>query len=892
MALTVQQQVELNKFPVEIRSQYYQQCRELKVVLAQVILKEPAAKDILDKALTEIEMSLFESAFLFNLNDTTMDMSPMFVGPILAQGVVEFAVEATCDEYGQELCDYFPIVPMACGVAALTIASYTNVGRFLFTIPKADFTSVTVKEVQSKIQEYFTARFHISEHQQKKLIIVLYYMLLKVERQYLTKIVSSEDSIKKYTTSYFVFGSLAAMLGVYTETSLFHRVLLSCATGYMSIRQRYSDCGSSLINLFRFCNEDKHRFVSGLTTLIAIYAHKDLKEITRSILNLLPLDVLKETSQLALSLKGDDAFEHLVENKAIDSEKLIQLRILPGPVYKQPALINKSNRRRVAIHHSVSAVSPPIVPTVIRNLAGASPRPITKIAEFQQRIIKQIKAYSDKKVVSAGWEKWLSHQKFALGVCLGLLVRIEAKEKITPQALTNISTQLQHIILQTDTRVLKRLDWKLTDKDAMKALTQPHFILLLEVVRYFEQLKCMHLVDWLSGFYPYLPAMTEERLVLSDFALELLKHDVHLREIGSSIYWPVRAEDIDIVLWSATKSCEDIASHLCFLSKHHWLPVSCVKDEKKGYATYCYKREGFKSFDVVLYNHFDSSRLKENVKGRAVNIASAVANVLFSWVYLLPEHAERFHRGVIDCSAESIVDKDKWFIITKTLWKMDHANQHEISKKIRLGVTQHAPQYQAGENLQKFRRDLYDLTSNVTLFHLIDLINKSLVYERIMGLWEMFLMIMSHARLRLHKINPDETIEGAHEKIKALLMIDGNELKGWLLLVLYSTECDDGFFRQLKLGFQERPPLSEQEKHQLSLQKRQELAERQQSMLIALRNYCLNLAINPYCPEPKWTDLPRISGVLGRYCQSYWREEASLENLSVWKEQRLEGEHG
>lgn len=852
MALTANQQQVFNTFPAGIRIQYHQQIRELGSIANQVTIDEPQSKATFDDLIHEVEMSLFESIVLFNLKDTCKDMTHMLLGPVFAQGAIEYSTQKLCNDQELEFCSSYPMLPIALGVAALTAASYINVGQYLFGMGKKDFTKTTVSDVREKIKKHLGAS-SITAHHKNKLILILYYVLLKTERGFLQKIISFEDRIMQNTQSYFAFGSIMAGTWLFTRTSVIHRMLLSCTTGISSLWQRQGDCGQAIMELFRFCEEDEHRFHTGVRGFVALCLRKDLDAKTRSYFNLIPERVMKPICKYIEPLASEYQLNNLIGRDDIDQEKMVRLDLQPKP--RLPSQISSDCDNKKISKSAVSVAAIAVLPQAAPTEAKVQLEP--ELEKFKQRIKQQINAYSGVNNVAAGWQRWLENQKFALGACSELLGRVEKKEIVAAEELREVGELLQQIILYSEKETLQHTDWKLTNVDKVKSVTQSHFDLMIDLVQYFVKKKCVHIADWLSGFYPYLPAMIKERLIVSELATQLLKKNIHLREIGTSIYWPTKSEDIDIIIWSETQPYGEIVQQLNFLMRHGWFAESCIKDDKKGYATHCFQKSGFKKFDVVIYTNFNHSLLKENIEARAVNIASAVANVTFSWVYLLPENAQQFQRGIIDCTADAIVNSNNWFIVTKTLWKMEYANQLEMKKNNQGNVAQ----YKSGANLITYRELLYDLESDITLFHLIHLVNKSIAYDRVMGLWNMLVSILNDARIQLIKPSLKIPLDEAKNKVGCLLLNEHNDVKGWLLLLLSTLDCEPEFFEQAKLG----------------------LTTNQQIMLRMLHGYCLQLKKNPYSSPPKPTCLQKLSKRLISLCQEYWKDTVSPEKMAAWK---------
>jgi hypothetical protein len=850
MPLSHKQRREFEKFPPKVQQHYNDEVAGLQAVLNHIIAtnqtaarrhKDPAEIKSYQALFAELEMLLFESTVLYSLKNTNPSRFGGSFIPIVAQGVGEHLShyllqnETQNDEQSQELTS------VACGAVAMVIASRLNLGQSLFKSQHINFTSISITLLQKQV-----LTLQLSPVNQSKLILILYRLQLATEAEELLKLVGTSEHHMEETQKYTISAIFHLISTAGKSVPLLTRLMLTASMRLIDSWLRYNKYHPNLLAILDFCGDKESRFDKALLKLAEIYLHKHTEHNVWLVLSKLGDNVLRKIFN---RLSSNSL--HTLLHKVIADNEIVRTRFnkiyhpkiehtLP-PKVKQPptALESIIIFDTTPAHPLQPQTSPLCIPPAFSSKCSAL------IQEYKNIATQTLP------VQAQGWQHWVLCQRSSLGICQNLLEKIMLGEHYNATALNSLTDLLQKYLLlrAPDETQLTKQDWflKKPQFQALKLIAQQHFALQLSIAQHFQSQGQADYTDWFSGFYPYLPTFSEEGLFIRQFATQLLREDISLREVGSRIYWPKLAEDIDLYLSSNTQNFDYLSEKLNLLTKFGWYRT-WTKDQG-DYVIFIYHHANFKGLDIIIYKDPTYQSLRFDPSKRGVNIASAEANLLFSSVHFIPEHAASIYRGETDCFAGAMTDDKYWPIVTKSLWKMYRGNQQaRLAAKSK--NDNQIPQYKLGKNLSLYETDLHKIDGRITLFHLLELINKSLAIERIEGLWDLFLTITQEiGTLTLFVAAPyNGNKKAAWEKAQALLLIENNCLKGWFLLILYSVNSPDDFFSHAKLG----------------------LHAEQQTMLLRFKQFCNALARNPFSPSPDHSDLPIYSRRLEQFCRAYW----------------------
>jgi hypothetical protein len=811
----------LNHLPLPIQNKLINKFNQLDALLLRLKRSDVDTQEKYKLLVKAIKQNMLDNVVCYCAKYLHPAGSNKSVMPALAQGVSDMLLRNFCGNDSS--------LPIACGVLALCSANYFGLSKILFGESEPELGWDVLDGLEDKIKEHIiTGDDARAQRLGVKLTLILCSMLLKVEISYINELAANDDFTKNYriksTAGHFTFGSISGLCSGFTTviSTLFRAgASLVIEAAMNSLIGVNNDKNLEELNQF-YGNKDL-RFNEALFTLIQFYARNDLGGDRKDSVYNLPTKTMKKVVEYLDSKKllKRKSVCPLFSQECVDIERLVEIGIanpsaqvakpVARPVISPPhlavvkplpiltltrtvtlqprdeALAKKlEQKRRVTPPDSPKLAERPKILTAEEMILSQAMAPKNELATYKIKLLEQVDIYDSLAGLSAGWQCWVETKKMILHLCYQLLESAEQGLALSKTKLAEISKQFQFILVCTNLNQNLLKDWFLLDeqREMLNQVIKQHFALQLTMVRYFEKQGWKDAAHWLSGFYPYLPEMNAERLMLYQLAVHLAGYGIELREVGTSVFMPGLAEDIDIIIWSASKTYIEIVTIFDSAIKAIQPGWACDFDKPgEGCHLLAYKKAGATTIDVTIYQNMSEQLLPENLRARWVNIAAAAVNVIFSSLRLRSEDALTIHERTVECRTW-VDSKTCSALLVKTLWKVKQT-----------------PGYKLGRNFSAYEQSLKHIRQLTTTFHFIELINWTKSRDRVSGLWDMFLDIYKNNNLTqcIPTIYADQSAV-ALNKLQKILFNDRNTVRGWLLLALYTFGTNKRFFEQEKLG--------------------------------------------------------------------------------------------
>lgn len=858
MPLTFAEKKQLQRCPPVVQAEYQAEVNQLDEAFSKLNEKikhahktdRKAMRTRYEEALDELKIELYMSTMLYHDKDTEPDMTGDLMLPALMHTLVENTITYLTFDGDNEQSPWLQQpLPFLYPMIAAAFTSYLRLGRFIFPDTNMTFTAIRVKILQQLIQKYFpnTVAHHTD------LLFIFYSLWLHLEKTELIELVVAHERYWQDTRRYIVGTGIGAVVHNGLGTTMWGRLASVFGVGGLNIYDRHDKCGPNLMALANMHNNIEPYFLKVCWLALQIYLDGQVlvkRPKIEAVIFKLPATVIAQLYAFILEHKySNETPQWVIENQS--AYKKLEKTLKKAQA--EPA--SKTAVKSVTLP-PLSAHSVPFVRQVAKKSSPTSRSFASKdIAAFQERCAGLITSY--KKIrhdyrasIKKGWLTWLFSQITVLQVCAEFLESIGKSNGGKSINIDDLNFTLEkYISVMVGGQHLTLEDWKISDaiKDFLKPISQQHFQFILDMALYFQTQKNEDYATWLSGLYPYLPKHTKESLHLRQLAFHLFEQDIVMFEVGSRIYWPKLAEDIDLCVFSETKSHAEVARAVNYLNQYGWYIAHTANHEIC--TTSIYKHAHYKSIDVVINHDPRFQKSMQSSEERKVNIAATEANLVTSCVRFTPEFATSISKGEIECMAGVEKAEKTWPIVTKSYWKMQFNNQesYRVYNRKDGGAI---PLYSIGKHLENYIDKLYCTESQITLFHLLELVNKSTQEERIWGLWGLFTDIMGTEKFSLYQPKHYDSEKKAKHCLNSLLQIKDLYPKGWLLLLLHTLDCTADFYKHSKLG----------------------LLPEQVTMMQRLQAYCLALSENPYVSLPKLDGCPKFANVLARFCKQYFTE--------------------
>ena len=831
-------------------------CLALDILLNRISANaktDPGRKTLLIKYADQLKALRLLIACFYSKKDISPNLADEVLGPLVAH--------LMCETWGWSLFGDSMALPVALGVVGMVYGRYTNLGEGFCADSMPVSSIVKLDDLQKNIEKYFVGPNTLTQNEQDTLMVMLCLMLRHTEARLLNELLSTDEANLRGARTQGFFGTIGAIVSCHYGLPIWSRTFFTAMTGYFIADQREERYGLFSKNLLTFKHNNEELFFLGLALLCTFYIEKD-DDINVS--DLFSSSVMRKAYAILLKNGKKTLFEETVG--VSDGVRNLTPEFLWLTQYDDRSFesfhkrMNRLNRQPPAFAKQTHiAIAPQLSPIGYYPSREHCPKNSvmvgynscsTDTVNFQRRIKNIISKYNSIQASLAhqcGWSQWLEDQLRILCIYKNLWPSFTDSASNIKIILAETSEALQKIFIFRRQRKLISSDWLSLEPmvfDHIKAIAQEHFSLQIDLVSYFEACKQFDVAYWMAGFYPYTPHMIDERVHLCNFSDQLLKNDIQLREVGSSLYWPKTSEDIDLIVWSKNKTSEAIFEELNKLSDFGWYPSQRHRKDDT-YSSISYHHASYKSLDIVVYHEFSSELLRENLASRLINITSAITNIGFSWVYLLTNDAKGIYKNEIECSSLAVENIKSWKILTKVVWKM---NYQELTNY--------------GDNLNGYRQRLYGMESEVTLLHLIQLMNQAVTPARIEGLRNLYLDILSKQNLTIFI---PTFLEGspqiAHEKFERYIKQGESNCTGWLVVLFYGINKEEGFFALSKLG----------------------LTEDQITQLEMLRKVCLLFNGNPFSNNLVAQNFQGVFKSLFLFCRDYCIQKLEPAERNKWK---------